>query len=114
MAKLESRLYGDFDQILKDIDQEVMQSVSASLEDESHFAVGHCRCTVRVYERYSFIGGNRLSLSITLLQAEDDIYLSAISAGGSNALIFKLNTFGENAFLERIQAIVAKYESPAQ
>ena len=82
MAKLEGRLHGDFGQILEEIDQLVMKSVSASLEEKSDFAVKDCLCAVRVYERYSFSGGNRLSLSITLLKVGEAVYLSAITAGG--------------------------------
>ena len=115
MAKLEGRLYGDFWQILEDIDEQVMKSVSASLEGKSNFAVNDCLCAVRVYERYSFSGGNRLSLNVTLLKAEEVIYLSAITAGGSTALVFKLNTMGEEAFLDALRPIMAKYgEKPAQ
>lgn len=109
MAKLEGRLYGDFWQILEEIDQLVMKSVSASLEDKSDFAVKDCLCAVRVYERYSFSGGNRLSLSITLLKVEEAVYLSAITAGGSTALVFKLNTMGEEAFLDALRPIMTKY-----
>ena len=85
------------------------KSVSASLEEKSDFAVNDCLCAVRVYERYSFSGGNRLSLSVTLLQAEGIIYLSAITAGGSTAMIFKLNTMGEEAFLNALRPIMSKY-----
>lgn len=109
MAKLEGRLYGDFWQILEEIDQLVMKSVSASLEDKSDFDVKDCLCAVRVYERYSFSGGNRLSLSITLLKVEEAVYLSAITAGGSTALVFKLNTMGEEAFLDALRPIMTKY-----
>ncbi len=109
MAKLEGRLYGDFWHILEDINEQVMKSVSASLEEKSDFAVNDCLCAVRVYERYSFSGGNRLSLSVTLLQAEGIIYLSAITAGGSTAMIFKLNTMGEEAFLNALRPIMSKY-----
>lgn len=115
MAKLEGRLYGDFWQILEDIDEQVMKSVSASLEGKSNFAVNDCLCAVRVYERYSFSGGNRLSLSVTLFKAEEAVYLSAITAGGSTALVFKLNTIGEEAFLDALRPIMAKYgETSAQ
>ena len=68
MAKIESRLYGDFDQILADLHDAVHTSISASLEGRSDLTVEDCRCAVRIYERYSALGGNRLTLNITLLQ----------------------------------------------
>lgn len=108
MAKLEKKFNGDFDQLLNKIEKGILNgSVSASLEDTSDFHSGEARCSVRVFERYSYAGGNRLSMSVTLFQTgNDDIYLSAITAGGSNAMFFKLNTWGEETFLEKLKEIL--------
>lgn len=82
-------------------------SMSASLEDASDFRSGDARCSVRVFERYSYAGGNRVSLSVTLFQnGNDAIYLSAITAGGSQALFFKINTWGEEAFLDKLRELL--------
>lgn len=71
MAKLERTLTGDFNQILNNIENGIINgSVSASLEDSSDFRCGDARCSVRVFERYSYSGGNRVSLSVTLFQTE--------------------------------------------
>ena len=44
-----------------------------------------------------------MSLNITLFQnGEDPIKLSAITAGGSQAVFFKINTLGEEAFLDKL------------
>ncbi len=108
MAKLEQVLYGNFDEILNRIENGILGgSVSASLEDASDFDFGDTRCSVRVFERYSYIGGNRVSLSVTLFQPEQNkICLSAISSGGSQALFFKINTFGEEAFLDKLRELL--------
>ena len=82
-------------------------SISASLEDRSDFVSGSARCSVRVFERYSYMGSNRVSLSVTLFQNGDGpIQLSAITSGGSQALFFKINTIGETAFLEKLEEIL--------
>ncbi len=110
MAKLQRQLKGDFQTILDQLDQEILgSSISATLEDASDFNTEHCRCAVRVYERYSLAGANRLSMSITLLQDGDQIHISAITAGGSNGIFFKVNTMGEDAFLARIAHLVEAY-----
>lgn len=110
MAKLERFLHGDFDEILRSIEDTVMNSsISVSLEETSDFNAGDVSCAVRVYERYSYMGKNRVSMSITLLKAEDRIFLSAITSGGSQAVFFKINTFGENSFLNTIRDTVDKY-----
>ena len=107
MAKLERQLRGDFQKIL---DTEILEgSISATLEETSDFHTEHCRCAVRVYERYSFAGNNRLSLSITLLQDGNQIHISAVTSGGSSAIFFKLNTMGEDAFLAKIARIIEAY-----
>ena len=81
-------------------------SASASYEDGSDFRMGDVRCAVRVYERYSWTGGNRVSLSMTLVGQGRRLFLSAITAGGSQAVIFKINTFGEEAFLDTLRDVV--------
>ena len=108
MAKLETTIAGDFDGILRKIENGILNgSMSASLEDSSNFEVGNTRCSVRVFERYSMVGDNRVSLNVTLFQGEDGvIHLSAITSGGSQAVFFKLNTFGEEAFLDKLRDIL--------
>lgn len=108
MAKLEHTLSGNFDQLLNKIEDGILNgSMSASLEDSSDFCSGDARCSVRVFERYSYAGGNRVSLSVTLFQNGDEpIRLSAITAGGSQALFFKVNTWGEEAFLDKLRELL--------
>ncbi len=107
MAKLEKQVHGNFDSILNSLHQAVLEgSISASYEDGSDFAQGDFRCAVRVYERYSWSGGNRVSLTLTLAGCGGNYFLSAITAGGSQATFFKLNTWGEEAFLDTIAPVV--------
>ena len=108
MAKLEKTLTGDFDAILDHIENQIIEgSVSASMEGWSDFQENDSRCAVRVFERYSYAGGNRVSLNVTLFQSRNGpIHLSAITAGGSQALFFKLNTFGETAFLDKLRELL--------
>lgn len=108
MAKLERTLNGDFNQIIKKIENGILNgSMSASLEDSSDFYSGDARCSVRVFERYSYAGGNRVSMNVTLFQnGNDEIRLSAITSGGSQAVLFKINTWGEEAFLDKLREIL--------
>lgn len=110
MAKLECELTGNFHQILREIEDAVLDgSSTASCEETSDFQTEHCRCAVRVYERYSALGGNRVSLNLTLVQADGRIHLCAITSGGSQAMFFKLNTLGEKSFLSTIRETVGRY-----
>lgn len=108
MAKLEMAINRDFDHLLHTIEEGVVQgSASASLEESSDFQADGARCSVRIFERYSWTGGNRLSLSVTLFQKDDGpVHLSAIATGGSQAMFFKVNTWGEEAFLDRLRELL--------
>ena len=108
MAKLEQRIDGNFTELLRKIENGIQSgSVSASLEDASDFCSGDARCSVRVFERYSYSGGNRVSMSVTLFQSGNEpVYLSAITSGGSQAMFFKINTFGEEAFLDKLRELL--------
>jgi hypothetical protein len=57
------------------------------------------------------IGKNRVSLSITLVGNGNDLFVSAITSGGSQAVLFKINTLGEGSFLQRAIEIIEDYKS---
>ena len=97
-----------FDKLLRKLEQEIPDSSwSADLEAGSDFKEGDARCSVRVFERYSMMGGNRLSLTLTMFQNGDSpIRLSAITAGGSQAVFFKVNTLGEESFLDDVKDLL--------
>ena len=110
MAKYETVLSGNFSAILRRIEEGILEgSISASLEESSDFNCGDARCSVRVFERYSYMGGNRVSLAVTLFECKGRVHLSAITSGGSQAVFFKLNTWGEEAFLDKLREIVENY-----
>lgn len=108
MAKFETTVRGDFSQVLRKITDGILNgSFTASLEDSSDFRSGDARCSVRVFERYSYMGSNRVSLSVTVFQnGSDPIKISAITSGGSQAMFFKVNTLGEEAFLDKLREIL--------
>ena len=111
MAKYETTLTGNFSEFLQVLDEGVQRgSLSASYEDGSDHTVGGVRCAFRVYERYSMLGGNRLSLAVMLMGNADELFLSMIAAGGSQAMFFKINTWGERSFLQTAVDIVEAYK----
>ena len=107
MAKLERDLSGSFDRLLDYLHDGILNgSSSASWEDSSDYHNGSFRVAVRVYERYSFMGGNRVSLNLTLVGNGPHLFLSAITSGGSQAMLFKINTLGEEAFLDKLEELL--------
>jgi hypothetical protein len=107
MARYEVALTGDVDRFVAHIDGTIVSgSMTAKFEDGSDHRLGDARMVVRVYERYSATGSNRVSLSISLLSVGDDITVSAITSGGSTAAFWKINTLGEESFLAKaVEAI---------
>lgn len=110
MAKLERSLTGDFNRLLEYIHQGIMSgSASASFEDGSDWQQGDVRVAARVYERYSWIGSNRVSMNLTVAGQGNQLFVSAITSGGSQAVFFKINTWGESSFLDKLSKLLDNY-----
>lgn len=116
MAKYEKSLTGNFQEFLQYLQNKIENTggVSVSFEDGSDYSMDDTRVAVRVYERYSMAGGNRVSLNITLVGKDNNLFISAITSGGSQALFFKINTYGEATFLEVLINAVENYISGRQ
>lgn len=112
MAKYERFLSGNFDELLDWVHGDITNgSFSASYEDGSDVTMGTIRMAVRVYERYSMAGGNRVSLNVTLAGDGDKLFVSGITSGGSKAVFLKINTIGEDTFLDEFSGSVENYIS---
>lgn len=102
MAQYQIQLEGDVEALVAHLDQQILRgSVSANIEDGSDLRLGDARMVVRVYERYSAFGGNRVSLGISILAVGGQLAVTAITAGGSQAVFLKINTVGEQSFLSK-------------
>lgn len=93
------------------IDETIMRSSSASIEAKGSYNVANQVVIMKVYERYSFSGGNRVSLSVLMIGNEnaDKTCVYAVSSGGSTGVFFKVNRIGENSFLEKLDSVFANY-----
>jgi hypothetical protein len=110
MAQYERHFTGSFQRLLVYLEHEVLNgSVTVSREGGTEMTCGDVRCAVMVYERYRYLGKNRLTLTVTLFGRDDNILLTAITSGGSQALFFKINTWGEEAFLNKFISQVEAY-----
>ena len=105
MAKFEKTfLNQDFDGLVARVERVIKDgSYTATLEDQTDYRLGDARCAVRVFERYSYAGGNRVSMNVTIFQSGNEIRLCAITSGGSQAVLFKINTWGEESFLDTLR-----------
>ena len=110
MSKYVRDFKGELSSFINDLNEAILNgSVSASLEDSSSVSLGQVKCEVRIYERYSWTGGNRVSLNITALAQGENIHVIAITSGGSQAMFMKMNTVGEESFLEKVADFIDNY-----
>ena len=110
MAQYDTHLTGSISSLISYMDQAVLNgSMTASQEGGCDLTCGDVRCVTRVFERYSWWGGQRLSLTVTIFGRDGDIQLSAVTAGGSGAMFFKINTWGEESFLDKFKAQIEDY-----
>lgn len=112
MAKYTTEIRGNLEHFMDYLKEEILStSHSASLEDTQTLQLGEVKCIVQVYERYSYFGGNRVSLNVTAFgrAGGDSFAVTAITAGGSQAVFFKINTIGEENFLEKFVDAVNAY-----
>lgn len=102
MALYEQVLEGEVDSFVAHLDRSIpSSSVTTKLEGRADHRIGDARMVVRVYERYSAMGGNRVSLSISVLSVGSSLAVAAVTSGGSQAMLWKVNTIGESSFLDR-------------
>jgi hypothetical protein len=110
MARYDCSLAGDADALVAHLDREIMQgSATATTEEQAAHSIGDARLLIRTYERYSAFGGNRVSLTFAIMAVGQQMVVSAITAGGSSAMLFKLNTVGEENFLAKAQEALASF-----
>ncbi len=102
-------LVGSADALAAHLDSAIASgSVSSSLENGDALSIGDARMVVRTYERFSMAGSNRVSLSVSILEVGDQLKVALSTAGGSQAVFWKVNTFGEEAFMQKgLQALDA-------
>lgn len=104
MAKIEKQVKGDFRIIISKLDKAILNnSINATLEEVSEYHYDGFDFALRVYERYSWTGSNRLTLTLSVVGKDSDYKVVGITSGGSQEIFFKLNTVGEKSFLKTIE-----------
>lgn len=110
MAKYEKKLVGDFDYTLKKIHASVLASGSSvKLVDESYHTIGDTKLAVNVYDKYFMRNGNRASLSLTIMAKADEIFVSAIGAGGGSGIIFNFSFGAEDDMVRVVSSCLESY-----
>lgn len=96
MAKFGRNFKGNFEDTRSFLNDLVLNTYSTSSKEEEIIKeFNQVKHWFSVYEIYSIIGSNRLSISISLFEYKGEISLDIVGSGGSQAMFFKINTWGE-------------------
>jgi hypothetical protein len=106
MAKYETQIKGDFEEVLSILDANIMERFSVNLVDESNWDFDDIKVGVRVYDKYYMRNGNRTSLSLTVVSRGDDLVISAIGSGGGSGVIFNFSLGAESDMVGIVADII--------
>lgn len=111
MAKYEKTMIGQFDKVVNHLQNDISNSgISMNLVDESNYTIGETKIAVRVYDKYYMRNGNRASLSLTVVGTNENIYISAIGAGGGSGVLFNFSLGAESDMVAIVQRSLEKME----
>ena len=103
MAKYERHVKGSFSQINSRLKSAVTNSgASVNLVDSTFLKIGETSVNVSVYDKYYMRNSNRASLTLTVAGDENDVYVSAIGAGGGSGAVFNFSWGAESDFVETV------------
>ena len=104
LAKYEIKISGDFDSVIEQLHQDITNSATTmNLVEESNYTLDNASIAVRVYDKYFMRNGNRASLSLTVVGHGDEIFISAIGAGGGQGVIFNFSLGAEDELVALVQ-----------
>ena len=111
MAKYEKIISGQFDEVVNQLQNDISNSgISMKLVDESNYTIGDTEIAVRVYDKYFMRNGNRASLSLTVVGSDNNIFISAIGAGGGQGVLFNFSLGAEDDMVAIVQNSVEQME----
>ena len=110
MAKYIKTVPGSLEQLKKYIaHNRPGLGATISLEEEISGTADSVKYWIGTYERYAFLGENRVSLNIVLLEISEGVRVIATSSGGSQAVLMKINHWSEDNFLNDFIGVIESY-----
>lgn len=108
MAQFEKIFSGmELNRTAEVLHRKVMDSaMSMELAGESRWQYNGTTVLTRVYEKYFIRASNRATITITMVQSGDTLYISGISAGGGQGAIFRFSWGAEEDFAADIEELV--------
>lgn len=111
MAKYEKTISGQFEGVLSRLQNDISNGgITMNLVDESNYTFGDANIAVRVYDKYFMRNGNRASLSLTVVGHGNEIFISAIGAGGGQGIIFNFSLGAEDDMVAIVRESIERME----
>ena len=111
MAKYEKTIIGKFEEVINRLQSDIHNSgISMNLVDASDYSSGDTNIAVRVYDKYFMRNGNRASLSLTVVAHGDNIFVSAIGAGGGQGIILNFSLGAEDNMVAIVRKSLERME----
>lgn len=103
-------VHGDLDRFVTHVRESLVRSsATMSIECETRSEVAGARMVVLGCERFSVVGSSRVALTVSTLESGGAMQVVAVATGGSQAVVFKINTFGEQAMLDVAREAVTSF-----
>jgi hypothetical protein len=111
MARYEATVHGSIDELKQYIDHNKSRfGITLSTEEETEGEVDGIRYYAAGLERYAWLGQNRVSLNVVMLQYSEGVRVIATALGGSQAAFVKINHWSEDNFLNDFVSVLEEYE----
>ena len=109
MAKYEKIVHGNFEKIVAQLNDDILDSgASMNLVDKSDYNNANIKIAVRVYDKYFMRNSSRASLSVTVVENGEEIFVTAIGAGGGNGAFFNFSWGTEGEIIEAVENSINK------
>jgi len=111
MAKYERTITGQFEDMIYRLQKAIESSaLTMNLVDESNYSSGDTKIAVRVYDKYFMRNSSRASLSLTIAGHGNQIFISAIGAGGGQGVLFNFSLGAEEQMVDVVRKCIERME----
>lgn len=112
MARYEATVHGTIEEVKEFINKNKPRlGMTIKTEEEIEGVVDEVKYYMAGFERYAYLGQNRVSLNVLMLEYSDGVRVVATSLGGSQAVFVKINHWSEDNFLNDFKSLLELYES---
>lgn len=110
MSRYEKTFTGQFEAVVNYLQDDIDRSgITLNVVEEINYTLGDTNIAVRVYDKYFVKNGNRASLSLTVVGHGNDIFVSAVGAGGGQGAYLNFSLSGEDDMVSVVRESIRKF-----